>query len=124
MRSSRRIANAMPEAEKRDFPPPQHPRWPTRATKWTIGLIRDLLDWIGQHELSVLLGLTGAAVAVLAFIRLADAVGEGETTRFDQWAVRAMRQPGAPSKPIGPLWLAEVARDLTALGGVAVLTLI
>ena len=35
-----------------------------------------------------------------------------------------MRQPDDPAKPIGPPWLAEVARDVTALGGVAVLTLI
>jgi len=32
--------------------------------------------------------------------------------------------PGQPTVPIGPVWLTEVARDFTALGGVAVLTLL
>jgi len=55
-------------------------------------LIRGLLDWIGRNELGVLLGMTATATAILTFIRLADAVGEGETLQIDQWAVRAMRQ--------------------------------
>ena len=68
--------------------------------------------------------MTGVAIAILAFIRLADAVDEGKTLRFDRWAVRAMRQSDALSVPIGPSWLGLVARDVTALGGAAVLTLI
>jgi undecaprenyl-diphosphatase len=43
---------------------------------------------------------------------------------FDEWAIRAMRNADDPAKPIGPAWLHEAGRDLTALGGVAVLTLI
>jgi undecaprenyl-diphosphatase len=95
-----------------------------RVAIWTIGLVRGLLDWIGRHELSVLLAMTATATAVFVFVRLADAVGEGDTLPFDQWAVRAMRQPDNPLTPIGPPWLANVARDVTALGGAAVLTLI
>ena len=34
-------------------------------------------------------------------------------------SVRAMRRADDPSQPIGPRWLPEVGRDLTALGGVA-----
>jgi undecaprenyl-diphosphatase len=34
-----------------------------------------------------------------------------------------MRRADDPSRPIGPRWLPEVGRDLTALGGVAALTL-
>jgi undecaprenyl-diphosphatase len=95
-----------------------------RATTRAVRLIRGLLDWIGRHELSVLLAMTGAAMAVFAFIKIADAVGAGETMRFDQWAVRALRRPDTPSEPIGPSWLAHVARDVTALGGAAVLALV
>lgn len=36
----------------------------------------------------------------------------------------ALRVPGSPTTPIGPPWLSEAARDVTALGGVAVLTLL
>lgn len=60
----------------------------------------------------------------LAFIQLTDEVKEGATQRFDDWAVRALRRPDAPEIPIGPTWLHEVGRDLTALGGVMVLTLV
>jgi undecaprenyl-diphosphatase len=42
-------------------------------------------------------------------------------TRYEQ--LRAMRRADDPSRPIGPRWLPEVGRDLTALGGVAVLSL-
>ena len=109
--TARRTANSMPENEKHARPPSQGPLWLMRATTRAIG---SLFDWIGRHELSVLLAMTGVAIAVLAFIRIADAVGEGKTARFDQWAVRAMRQSDSPSEPIGPHWLGLVARDVTA----------
>jgi len=114
----------MPNTEQYGSLRPQRPVWLTRAATWMIGLIRGIFDWIGRHELSVLIALTGAALAVLGFVRIADAVGEGQTLKFDQWAVRAMRRTEHLAQPIGPPWLAEVARDVTALGGVAVLTLI
>lgn len=112
----------MPEIEKYD--PPQEPRWAVRATTWTIGLIRSLFEWVGRHELSVLLAMSATALGVLAFVRIADAVGEGQSLKFDQWAMRAMRQANNLEQPIGPPWLPEVARDVTAMGGVAVLTLV
>lgn len=53
-----------------------------------------------------------------------DEVTEGDTLKFDQAFLLALREPGDPTNPIGPDWLAEVARDITALGGVAILTLL
>ncbi|MEO6014226.1 MAG: phosphatase PAP2 family protein [Devosia sp.] len=53
-----------------------------------------------------------------------DEVAEGDTLKFDQAFLLALREPGDPTNPIGPDWLTEVARDITALGGVAVLTLL
>jgi undecaprenyl-diphosphatase len=114
----------MPEADKRDPIPPQRTWWPVRVARGAIGMIRRLLDWIGRHELKVLLAMTGAAIAVLVFIEIADAVGQGHTVRFDQWAVRALRHPNDPSRPVGPAWFSQLARDVTALGGVALLTLV
>jgi len=58
------------------------------------------------------------------FIRIADEVKEGDTQHLDETVIRSMRQPGDPSQPIGPAWLEEVARDLTAMGGIAAITLI
>jgi undecaprenyl-diphosphatase len=62
-------------------------------------------------------------LAVWGFVELADDVMEGETQQFDEWAVRMLRQPDDPAMPLGPRWLHEMGRDITALGGIAVLTL-
>lgn len=98
--------------------------WPRRAVRTTFGSLRRLLDWIGRHETIVLISLLVIVVALLAFVALADEVMAGKTLRFDEWAISALRRNDDPSKVVGPDWVAEVARDLTALGGVAVLTLL
>jgi undecaprenyl-diphosphatase len=91
---------------------------------WLPDRVHSILEWIGKHELSVMLALLLLAGSVLIFIGLADVVMEGKTMRFDEWAIRAMRRADDPATPIGPHWLAEVGRDLTALGGIAFLTLL
>jgi undecaprenyl-diphosphatase len=83
---------------------------------------RRLADRVGLHEhvlLVVLLLIVGGA---WGFVALADEVGEGDTMRFDRAVLRAMRDPADPGRPAGPVWLEGVARDVTALGGVTVLT--
>ncbi|MCB9537504.1 MAG: phosphatase PAP2 family protein [Myxococcales bacterium] len=55
------------------------------------------------------------------FVEIADEVAEGEARRFDEAILLALRTPGAVDDPIGPLWFEEVVRDLSALGGVAIL---
>ena len=66
-----------------------------------------------------------AVVLMLAgFGVLADEVVEGSTLAFDRAVLLALRVPGNPADPIGPSWLEEGARDITALGSVAVLTLL
>lgn len=61
---------------------------------------------------------------IWAFAELADEVLEGETQGIDESILLAMRNPADLSDPIGPHWLEEMGRDMTALGGVAVTTLI
>jgi len=58
-----------------------------------------------------------AGAAFLAFGAVADEVSERETYALDRAILLAMRSPGDVSDPIGPPWLEEVGRDLTALGG-------
>jgi undecaprenyl-diphosphatase len=66
-----------------------------------------------------------AVVLMLAgFGVLADEVVEGSTLAFDRAVLLALRVPGNLTDPIGPSWLEEGARDVTALGSVAVLTLL
>ncbi len=69
------------------------------------------------------LAFLAAAAAFLAFTELADDVLEGENHQIDTTILLMMR--GADlADPIGPPWAEEMMRDITALGGVAVLTLV
>lgn len=72
--------------------------------------------------LLVVAGLIGGAL--WAFAELVDEIEEDETRSFDSAVLLAFRQPGDLANTIGPEWLEYVARDLTALGGAAVLVLL
>lgn len=80
--------------------------------------------WIGSHERTVLLAALALVGGAFLFVRIADEVREGETRAFDEWVLSALRDPVDPSRPRGPWWMIEVARDITALGGVTVLGLV
>src|SRR5512133_3097975 len=85
-----------------------------------------LKGWLARfaaHEILVLVPLLAAAAGVWGFLELANSVGHGSTQNFDEWVLRALRRADDPAIPIGPTWLHEVGRDLTALGGIAVMLL-
>ena len=77
----------------------------------------------GRLERGTLLTLILAAAALYAFAALAGAVGGGGTYAFDERVLLALRVPGNLADPIGPKWVEEMMRDITALGSTAVLTL-
>lgn len=79
--------------------------------------------WIPRRwpELSVLLLLIGLAGGIWLFMVLADEVAEGETHVLDKAILMAFRDPVDPLRPLGPRWLTEAMRDLTALGSFLVL---
>ncbi len=58
------------------------------------------------------------------FLELASEMRENETRSFDETVILALREPGNPDEPIGSHRVEEIARDLTALGGVTVLTIV
>jgi len=70
--------------------------------------------------------LAGLAVfgSVWGFLDILDEVREGDALRLDSAVLLALRDPGRLATPIGPRWLQEAARDVTALGGFTVLTLV
>jgi undecaprenyl-diphosphatase len=82
-----------------------------------------LLRLLASHSWIVYLAMLLLVGGTWGFISLADEVREGDTQKFDDWAIRALRKPDDPAIPIGPGWLREVGRDVTALGGVTVLML-
>jgi undecaprenyl-diphosphatase len=89
-----------------------------KGTPWRV------VEWLGGHELTVILGLLTVFAGTWGFVALAGKVVEGDTQRFDERIIRSLRHADDPAKPIGPPWLEEVGRDITALGGVALLVLV
>lgn len=89
-----------------------------------IQRLNQWLEWLGGHGPVVLVVVMLIVGGTWGFVELADEVTEGGTDDFDRWAVRSMRQAPDYVAPIGPTWLHEIGRDMTALGGVAVLCLV
>ncbi len=83
-----------------------------------------LWAWVRRADAFVLAAVLAAGAAVWAFLAVAANVAEGSTREFDDRLILALREPGDPADPVGPRWVEEGARDLTALGGYTVLTLL
>jgi len=81
------------------------------------------LSWLGRHELGSVLSLGALAAGSWLFIEVAEEVMEGDTRAVDRALLLGLRNPANLSDPIGPAWLEEMVRDCTALGGVALLSL-
>jgi undecaprenyl-diphosphatase len=88
---------------------------------------RTLLSWsplLERMGMRLLLTILAASAGLWTFVSLSGEVREGETTAFDRVVLLAFRRPGDLGTPVGPAWLQETARDITALGGFTVLTLL
>jgi undecaprenyl-diphosphatase len=92
-----------------------HARLPPRARAWLP---------IARREVALLAAIALAAASLVLFGQLTDEVLEGETHAFDETVLLALRSATDPSDPIGPAWLEEQIRDVTALGSLGVLTLV
>ncbi|MDP4575411.1 phosphatase PAP2 family protein [Qipengyuania sp. G39] len=77
-----------------------------------------------HREQGLLIGLLVGAALVGGFIKLAGEMLEDDTQAFDIAFLKSLRIPGDLATPIGPSWLLDSMRDITALGGVTVLTLV
>ena len=76
------------------------------------------------NEAAPLLSLAAVSFFAWAFVEIAGEVLEGDTTTFDRTLLLALREAENPADPIGPSWLEEAARDVTALGGHVILTIV
>jgi undecaprenyl-diphosphatase len=81
----------------------------SRLIRTLVAAIRDQGWWV-----LVVVSLIGAGL--WGFAELADEIEDGETHEFDRAVMLAMQG--------GPQWLDLVARDITSLGGTAVLVLL
>ncbi|MDP3593756.1 phosphatase PAP2 family protein [Phenylobacterium sp.] len=78
----------------------------------------------GKVETRTLVLLVALVGVPSLFLSIADEVAEGETAALDRRLLLAFRSPGDPSDPLGPRWFEESMRDITALGGFTVVTLL
>ncbi len=77
-----------------------------------------------RRELGATSALLVAALGALGFLAIAEDVAEGETRALDFAVLRTLRVDGRPHELVGPQWLHLAATDITALGSVAVLSLV
>lgn len=98
----------------------------TIAGKIMEKYLRVLLDFFSKSwERRVPLALVCIVLGVVGgFFEFASEIRENETQRFDEAVMMLVREPGDLSKPVGSARMGEIARDLTALGGVTVLTIV
>lgn len=94
-----------------------------------LNAVIDAVKHISKRSLNLLKQEAGIFVVCLVvvlgiwgFIGLADEVREGDTKAFDDWVMNALHRGGQTT--IGPSWLIEAGINITALGSVAVLTLV
>lgn len=78
----------------------------------------------GRPEVWMLTTVFAIAGLVLVFGHIAEEVFEGDAAKFDQTILLFFRNASDLSDPIGPRWIEEMARDITALGSYAVLSII
>jgi len=79
---------------------------------------------IARLEIATLIVLLICTGALWAFVEIAAEMAEGEFHAFDEAILMALRTPGDPTDPIGGHTIEVMMRDLTALGGVTIITLI
>lgn len=77
-----------------------------------------LYTWLARHGWVPLLALLLALAGLWAFIEIADEVQDAETMHLDEWIFQRL----AVYDQASPFWQ-ESGRDITALGGTTVITL-
>jgi undecaprenyl-diphosphatase len=92
-----------------------------RAAAYDPADMRSLLQ---RPESKALAALLAAAGAAWVFLDVASEMREGETLALDRRILLAFRVPGDPAVPLGSSSFQEAMRDVTALGGFTVLTLV
>lgn len=86
------------------------------SMRWVVGL--------AGRELPLLIAVLLTAGGLWSFAEIAEEVSEGDSRSLDTALLLALRNPQDLSDPIGPGWVEEFGRDVTALGGVGILAFI
>ena len=83
-----------------------------------------MLPLLRRLESRALILFVGAALAGWAFLAIGGEMREGETLALGRRILMSLRVPGDPALPLGSHSFQEAMRDVTALGGVTVLSLV
>jgi undecaprenyl-diphosphatase len=89
-----------------------------------LARLSSLFSRLGRFELPLLVLPGFAAAALWGFVALVDEVLEGEVRDIDGRLLLSLRNPQDASDPLGPPWLEELMRDITAFGGTGPLAFI
>lgn len=82
---------------------------------------RSFAAWSSRVERWTLVVTCLALLSLWAFVEITDEVLEGSAARFDERLLLALRSNADVSDPLGPWWLEDMMRDVTALGGIPLL---
>ena len=66
------------------------------------------MNWLGSHELGLLVSLAIIAAGIWLFWVMAVGILDGETTVFDERFLLSLRNPDDLNDPIGPHWIEEM----------------
>ena len=72
----------------------------------------------------VLFGFLVLGLMLSAFLEISDDVMEGDTHAVDTQLLMLLRDGSNPQNPLGPEWVFEMVRDISSLGGIAILALV
>lgn len=81
-------------------------------------------SWRERADLLVLLAVLAVVAATWGFYEIAGRVSSGDTQRFDDRVIAALRNPNDPRLPLGPVWFVESVRDVSALGSATAVVLL
>lgn len=87
-------------------------------------MVSRVLYWVGSHERGTLIAFALIALGTWAFVELVDEVFDGDSVALDESLLLALRSPADPDDPLGPVWLEELARDVTGLGSAGMITML
>lgn len=85
---------------------------------------RPTLAWVAKIELPILLAIFMFFAALLLFALLTQLALQDSPHELDSYLLLLMRNAQDLSDPLGPPWLEEIGRDITALGGNSILILL